>query len=170
MLRAIRSAIAGAFAGVLGTFAMDLLWYRRYRAGGGTQRFAAWETSEGTEGYESAAAPARTAKAVADIAGVDLPDSSARAVNNAVHWLTGIGWGKAYGLTSSILGTSNPLLGPVMGVVAWGTSYAVLPRLGVYEPMGEYEVDVLWQDLSAHLVYGAVLGIAYRTLAGRRSS
>jgi hypothetical protein len=169
MLRAIRSAIAGAFAGVLGTLAMDLLWYRRFRADGGTQPFMAWETSEGTDGYENAAAPARTAKVVADMAGIDLPDSSARVLNNTVHWATGIGWGKAFGVTSSLLGTSNPLLGPVMGVVAWGTSYAVLPRLGVYQPMSEYEVDVLWQDLSAHLVYGAVLGVAYRMLAGKRT-
>jgi Family of unknown function (DUF6789) len=168
MWRAIRSAIAGAVGGLVGTFAMDLLWYRRFRAGGGTQRFLAWETSEGTDGYENAPAPARTAKVVADMAGVDLPDSTARAVNNIVHWITGIGWGKAYGVTSSVLGTSSPLFGPVMGVVAWGTSYAALPRLGVYQPMSEYEVDVLWEDLSAHLVYGAVLGITYRMLAGKR--
>jgi hypothetical protein len=170
MLRAIRSAIAGAFAGMLGTLAMDLLWYRRFRTGGGTQPFLGWETSAGTESYETAAAPARTAKVVADMAGIDLPDSSARAFNNAVHWATGIGWGKAYGVTGAVLGTSNPLLGPLMGVVAWGTSYAVLPRLGVYRPMSEYDVDVLWQDLSAHLVYGAVLGVAYRMLAGTRTA
>lgn len=165
VLRVIRSAVAGAIAGMLGTLAMDLLWYRRFLDDGGTQRFLAWETSEGTDGYENAAAPARTAKVVADMAGVDLPDSSARAVNNFVHWATGIGWGKAYGVTSSALGTTSPLLGPIMGVVAWATSYAVLPRLGVYEAMSEYETDVLWQDLSAHLVYGAVLGTTYRMLA-----
>lgn len=167
MLRAIRSAITGAVAGMLGTLAMDLVWYRRFRDAGGTQPFTAWETSEGTDGYENAAAPARTAKVVADMAGIELPDSSARTVNNFVHWATGIGWGKAYGVTSSALGTRSPLLGPVMGVVAWATSYAVLPRLGVYRPIGEYETDVLWQDLSAHLVYGTVLGVTYRMLAGK---
>jgi hypothetical protein len=168
MTRALRLALAGAVAGALGTFAMDLVWYRRFRAGGGSQRFVAWETSEGTDGFENAAAPARTAKVVAGFAGVDLPDTTARAVNNAVHWTTGIGWGKAHGLAAGVLGTTNPLLGLVTGVVAWATSYAVLPRLGVYQPMSEYDRDVLWQDLSAHLVYGAVVGIIFRVLSGRR--
>jgi hypothetical protein len=168
MTRALRLAIAGAIAGALGTFAMDLVWYRRFRAGGGSQRFMAWETSEGTDGFENAAAPARTAKVVADFAGVDLPDATARAVNNAVHWATGIGWGKAHGLAAGILGTANPLLGLVTGFVAWATSYAVLPRLGVYQPMSEYDREVLWQDLSAHLVYGAVVGISFRLLSRRR--
>jgi hypothetical protein len=167
MARLIRSVLTGAIAGAFGTLAMDLLWYRRFRAGGGTQPFAAWETSEGTDAYEGAAAPARTAQAVAGLAGITLPDSSARMVNNVVHWGTGIGWGKAHGAVASLLGTSTPLLGPVTAVGAWATSYAVLPRLGVYKPIREYPTDVLWQDLSAHLVFGTVLGIAYRVLRGR---
>jgi len=165
MARFIRGAFAGAAAGALGTLAMDLVWYRRYRSGGGTQPFIPWETSEGTDGYEHAAAPARTAKAVADMLGIDLPDSSARTVNNVVHWITGIGWGKAHGIASTVLGTTTPLLGPLTGVAAWSTSYAVLPRLGVYEPIGAYDRDVLKQDLTAHLVYGSVMGIAYRLLS-----
>jgi hypothetical protein len=158
--------MAGAIAGALGTLAMDLVWYRRFRAGGGTQSFVPWETSEGTAGYEGAPAPARTAKAVADLVGIDLPEGSARSVNNAVHWATGIGWGKGLGVASAVLGSSSPLLGPVTGVTAWATSYVVLPRLGVYQPMSEYEAGVLWQDLRAHLVFGTVLGVAFRILAG----
>ena len=167
MVNMIRRVLIGAIAGTLGTLAMDLIWYRRYRSAGGSQPFLAWETAEGTESYETAAAPAQTAKVVADFVGVELPDSSARAVNNVVHWITGVGWGKAHGTAAAILGTTTPLLGPVTGVVAWGTSYVVLPRLGVYKPMREYETDVLWQDLSAHLVYGATLGVTFRLLAGR---
>jgi hypothetical protein len=167
MTRLIRKAIVGAIAGMLGTLAMDLLWYRRYRSGGGEQAFVAWETSDGLAGYEGAPAPARTAKAMADIVGIELPDSSARCVNNAVHWMTGIGWGKAHGIAMGALGATTPFMGPVTGVVAWSTSYVVLPRLGVYQPMSEYDRDTLMQDLSAHLVYGATLGIAFRILAGR---
>jgi hypothetical protein len=167
MERLIRGVLAGAVAGAVGTLAMDLVWYRRYRTGGGTQAFGPWEGSAGTEDFEHAAAPARTAKAVADMIGVDLPDSAARPVNNAVHWLTGIGWGKAHGMAATTIGTTSPLLGPVTAVTAWATSYAVLPRLGVYRPMREYDRDVLWQDLSAHLVFGAVLGVAYRVLRHR---
>lgn len=167
MGRLIRKAITGAIAGTLGTLAMDLVWYRRYRAGGGEQGFVAWDSSEGVEDYEDAPAPARTAKAVADIVGIELPESTARTVNNAVHWMTGIGWGKAHGVAMAALGTTTPLLGPVTGVVAWSTSYVVLPRLGVYQPMSEYDRQTLMKDLSAHLVYGTVLGIAFRILAGR---
>lgn len=168
MLDLIRRATAGAIAGLLGTLAMDLLWYRRYRTDGGTQPFRAWETSEGTEGYDNAPAPARTAKAIADMFGIDLPDASARTVNNIVHFATGIGWGKAHGIGSTVAG-DGPLMGPVTGVIAWSTSYMVLPRLGVYQPMREYDTDVLWQDLSAHLVYGTVLGLTYRALTRTRS-
>jgi hypothetical protein len=147
---------------------MDLVWYRRFRASGGTQAFGAWERSEGTESFADAAAPARTAKAVADLVGIDLPDSTARPLNNIVHWITGIGWGKVHGIAAEALRTSSPLLGPVTAVAAWATSYAVLPQLGVYKPMREYDREVLWQDLSAHLAFGAALGLAYRALSGSR--
>ena len=167
MSRVIRSAVFGAFGGLVGTLCMDLVWYRRYRAGGGDQAFGPWETSEGTTGFGDAAAPARTAKAVADLIGVDLPDTSARTLNNVVHWATGIAWGKAHGLLATTAGTTNPVMGLGTAFVAWATSYAVLPRLGVYQEMSEYEPWVLWQDLSAHLVYGLALGTVYRVLAGR---
>jgi len=166
MERLIRSAVVGTVAGAAGTLAMDLVWYRRYRNGGGTEAFGAWETSEGTEGFENAPAPARTAKAVADMVGIDLPDATARPLNNVVHWGTGLGWGQAHGIAAATLGTASPILGPITAVIAWATSYAVLPILGVYRPMKEYDRDALWQDLSAHLAFGTVLGVTYRLLQG----
>lgn len=163
----VRSAVNGAISGAVGTLAMDLVWYRRFRQGGGSQPFIEWETSDGTKGYEGAGAPARTAKAIADLVGVVLPDSSARAANNVVHWVTGVAWGKGHGVAARVFGTANPLLGLGTAVVAWATSYAALPKLGVYKPITEYDNDVLWQDLSAHLVYGAVLGTTYRLISSR---
>ncbi|MGB8360453.1 MAG: hypothetical protein WCE80_03570 [Acidimicrobiia bacterium] len=168
MSRLIRSILRGALSGAVGTLCMDLLWYRRFRAGGGSQPFTPWETSEGLAGYENAPAPARTAKVMAGMAGIDLPDSSARAANNAVHWVTGVAWGKMHGASAQVLGTSNPVLGLVTAVTAWATSYVVLPKLGVYKPMSEYDRDVLKQDLTAHLVFGAGLGLTYRLLSPRR--
>ena len=41
---------------------MDTAQYVQYRLGGGTQPFAAWETSEGLDDWESAPAPAKVAK------------------------------------------------------------------------------------------------------------
>lgn len=168
MSRLIRSILRGVLGGAVGTLCMDLLWYRRFRAGGGSQPFASWETSEGLAGYENAPAPARTARVMAGRAGIDLPDSSARAANNAVHWVTGVGWGKMHGIAARVLGTSHPALGLATAVTAWATSYVVLPRLGVYKPMGEYDRDVLVQDLTAHLVFGAGLGLTYRLISPSR--
>ncbi len=168
MSRFFRSAVIGVIGGAVGTMCMDLFWYRRFRSGGDSQPFIAWETSEGTDRYEDAPAPARSAKVIAGLAGIDLPDSSARAANNAVHWLTGIGWGEAHGVAAFTLGTANPALGLATAVTAWATSYVVLPRLGVYKPITEYDRDVLWQDFSAHLVYGVALGLAFRLLSARR--
>lgn len=161
-MRFTRSVFTGVVAGAVGTLAMDLTWYRRYRSGGGEQGFLPWETSEGTTAYETAAAPARTAKAIADIAGIELRDSTARPVNNAVHWLTGLSWGGAHGALAGLTGVANPVIGIATAVTAWATSYIVLPRLGVYERMSEYDTDVLWKDLSAHLVFGAALGLTFR--------
>jgi hypothetical protein len=48
--------------------------------------------------------------------------------------------------------------GVATGVAAWGTSYAVLGRLGIYQPISEYDRETLVKDLSAHLVFGATLG------------
>lgn len=164
-MRFSRSVTAGVVAGAVGTLAMDLTWYWRYRSGGGDQGFVRWETSEGTTGYEEAPAPARTAKAVADMAGIALPDATARTMNNVVHWLTGLSWGGAHGTISAAAGASNPSIGLATAITAWATSYAVLPKLGIYEQMSEYDTDTLWKDLSAHLIFGAALGLTYRILA-----
>ncbi|MGA9595525.1 MAG: hypothetical protein WBV06_05190 [Acidimicrobiia bacterium] len=163
-----KSVVLGAAAGAAGTLGMDLLWYSRFKRGGGSEPFVDWETSKGLEGYEKAPAPARTAKAVAGLVGIDLPESSARLANNTVHWVTGIGWGKAHGFAAGALGTANPLLGLGTAVVAWATSYVVLPQLGVYKPITEYDREVLWQDLSAHLVFGLTAGVFYRMFTKRR--
>ena len=36
----------------------------------------------------------------------------------------------------------------------WLQSYAVLVPAGLYKPIWEYDAKTLWQDPSAHLVYG----------------
>jgi hypothetical protein len=41
----------------------------------------------------------------------------------------------------------------------------MLAPAGVYKPMWEYPLDVLWKDLSAHLVFGLGTGLAFRALA-----
>ena len=164
----IRSIVRGAVAGALGTLAMDLLWYSRYRRSGGEQAFMDWETSAGLEGYDDAPAPAQVAKLVAGYVGVDLPPETSRLANNAVHWGTGIGWGKAFGMVAGVTRVPSVVLGPIVGGIAWLTSYVVLGAVGIYQPMNEYDRETLVQDFSAHMVFGFGTGAAYAVLSSRR--
>jgi hypothetical protein len=160
--------VKGALAGAAGTLAMDLVWYSRYRSGGGDQRFAEWEFSTSVEGYEEAPAPAKVAELVANAAGVTLPDETAGLANNVVHWATGVQWGAGYGMAAATASAAGPALGLVLGPVAWGTSYAVLAPLGIYRPIWDYDTETLWKDLSAHLVFGVATATVFRALTRRR--
>ena len=159
----------GALAGAAGTVAMDLLWYSRYRRGGGSDGFVAWDLSAGTEDFEHAGTPAQVGRRiVADLAHIELPDSAAAATNNVVHWATGVQWGAAYGAAAA-LGAVTPGLrsGLLLGVVACSTSYVVLPLLELYKPIWEYDAKTLAEDYSAHLVFGSVTGAALWALTRR---
>lgn len=157
----IATAVRGAVAGAIATAAMDLVWYRRYRADGGDHDLVSWEfSSAATDFDDDAPAPAQVGKRFADAVGVTLPGSAVAATNNVVHWMTGIGWGKVAGLVASAVPIPRLGVGIATGLTAWGTSYAVLGTLGIYRPITEYDRATLWKDLSAHLVFGATLGAA----------
>jgi hypothetical protein len=147
---------AGVAGGAAGTLAMDLTWYARYRRGGGTQGFVDWETAAGTTSYEGAAAPAQVGRKLSvAVLGREPSPSSARTMTNAVHWATGVQWGVAYGLALPLVRRVGPLPGGVgLAAVAFSASYVVLPLLGVYRPIWEYDRKVLMQDAMSHLVYG----------------
>ena len=157
----IANAFKGSGAGVVATAAMDLLWYRRYRHDGGSQKFASWEFSTDASDFgDDAPAPARVGKRIADVVGIEIEDSSVGTMNNLVHWVTGVGWGKVAGIAVAVLPAPTLLVGTATGATAWGTSYAVLGRLGIYKPITQYDKETLWIDLSAHLVFGLTLGVA----------
>lgn len=167
---------AGALAGAAGTLAMDLLWYRRYRRQGGDPGFKAWEFSTGTKGFDEAGAPAQVGRKVlnATVHREPAPDK-AGLVADIVHWSTGVQWGAALGLIGAMLsrrsGRPVPLLGaagPLLGSAAFAAAYTVLPRLGVYKPISQYDRETLTKDYTAHLVYGAATGAAYTALETMR--
>ncbi len=158
--------VRGAVAGALGTIGMDLLLHTRYRRGGGTDGFADWELSAGTEDWEHAATPGLVGRKVAgDVLHVDLPDSAAALTNNVVHWATGLQWGAAYAVAAA--GKPGIRSGAMLGVVACSTSYVVLPLLGLYKPPWEYDAKELAQDYSAHLLFGVITGATLWVLARR---
>ena len=128
-----RSLAAGAVAGAIGTVAMDLLWYRRYRRAQGEEGFVPWEFAQDVEGWETASAPGQVGKKVEELVLQRTPpDTWARPTTNVVHWATGAGWGINLALAQIVLPRSR-WLGLALGPVAWLTSYAVLPLFKVYK-------------------------------------
>jgi len=159
----------GAAAGAVGTLAMDLIWYRRYRRDGGEDRFADWDFSAGTKSYDDAGAPAQVGKRIVEgVFQTELPPESAALTNNVVHWATGAQWGALYGAAAGSAAAASPVLGLLLGAAAWGTSYVVLPLAKLYKPMWEYDAKTLAKDLSAHLVFGLATAGAFRAVSRAR--
>ena len=158
----------GTTAGAVGTAAMDLLLYRRYRRGGGSQGFWEWELSGGLSDWDGAPAPALVGKRLAEgLFQVELPPRWARTTNNLTHWGFGKLWGGAYGLAAgSRAGAPPAWSGLALGTVVWGQGYIVLPLAKPYRPIWEYDAKTLAQDFSAHVVYGIVTDVTFRLLAG----
>jgi len=162
------AVVAGALAGAVGAAAMDAVWYRRYRRGGGTASFSAWEFSENVEKWDDVSAPGQVGQRVlSGFLGRDLPEQWARPTQNAVHWATGIGWGVQFGVLAASLRRPAWRLGLALGPAAWGSSYALLGAAGVYKPIWEYDGPTLAKDLSAHMAYGAATGLSFGVLAWR---
>ncbi len=161
----IRSLVRGAVAGAVGTLAMDLVWYSRYRRGGGEDGFADWDLSTSTSSFDEAAAPAQVGRRLAGAVGVELPDDAAGLTNNVVHWTTGIQWGALYGLATAARRPVHPGWGLALGPTAWGSAYVLLGAAGIYQPIWNYDAETLAKDLSAHLVFGLATATAYRVLA-----
>ncbi|MGY2702254.1 MULTISPECIES: hypothetical protein [unclassified Nocardioides] len=159
----------GLVAAVAGTLAMDVLLFTRYRRGGGDDAFGAWESSSGLDRWEDAPAPAQVGRRL--VAGViqrDLPARRARLVNNLTHWGYGAFAGLPYGVLVGSLRTPRVAYGAPFGAGVWATGYVVLPRLGLYQEIWEYDRVTLAKDLSAHLVYGITTAAVFRLLSTRR--
>jgi hypothetical protein len=165
-MSALASAVRGAAASAPGTLAMDALLYRRYRHDGGNAAFPAWESSEGLATWENAPAPALVAKRLLEaVLKHDLAPRYARLLNNATHWGFGLAAGAGYGLLLGSRRDPRVWYGLPFGAGVWAFGYVVLPQLGVYEPIWKYDLETLWKDLSAHLVFGTATAAAFRLLA-----
>lgn len=160
----IARLVRGAVAGTAGTLAMDLLWWSRYRRGGGEDGFTDWEFATATTSFEEASPPGKVGQRVARLVGVDLPDEAAGTTTNVVHWLTGMGYGVGHALVND--GRSRPgLRGAATGVGAFGNSYAAMGAMGLYEPIWKYDAPTLAKDLSAHLLFGTTVGLVNAALS-----
>ena len=163
-------AIRGAIAGAVGTVAMDLLQYRRYRQGGGKDSFLRWELAGDVMGWADASAPRQIGQKVERlVTGEDPPERWARTTTNVVHWATGMGWAAQYEVLAG-RSSSRPFLRALaLGPVVWLSGYVVLPLVGVYKPIWEYDAKTLADDLSAHMVFGLTTSATYAALVRRGS-
>ncbi len=159
-----RQAARGVVAGVLGTLAMDLLWYSRYRRGGGSDPFGAWEVTSELTDWDAAPAPARMGRKLIQVAtGRDVPVQQAAALSNVMHWAYGTTWTAGYAVAAGRVRRRRPWwAGPAFGALVWASDYVTLPLAGVYEPIWRYDAATLAKDLSAHLVFGTVADGALR--------
>lgn len=157
--RYANAVAAGAVAGAVGTLAMDVLWFARSRDSGDRSSFTDFEFGD-TESFDDAGPPAEIGRTVADSAGVEIPHTAAGTAGDVVHWTTGVAWGIGGSLLATATGLESITAGLAAGAAAFGTAYTVLPVLGVYDPIWEYDGKTLSRDASAHALYGATTGVA----------
>jgi hypothetical protein len=156
----------GAAAGAVGTAAMDLVWFARYRKGGGRQGLVAWETAEGVDKWDDTSAPGQVGRRVVEgFTQRELPDRWARTMTNTVHWATGLAWGAQFGVVAGSTRRRSWALGLLFGPLVWLASYVLMPLAKLYKPIWEYDDKTLAKDLSAHMVYGAATGATFAALS-----
>ncbi len=164
-LTPLGAVVRGAAAGAVGTLAMDLLWYVRYRRGGGKDKFRDWELSSTTLSWEEVAAPGEVGRRVLEgFLQRELPDSWAKPTNDLVHVGYGLMWGSLYGLVAGATDNPRTIYGPVLGFTAWISGYVVLPLAKLYKPIWDYDPVTLTKDLTAHLVFGTTTAAVFRRL------
>jgi hypothetical protein len=159
----------GLVAATVGTAAMDLLLFARYRKDGGKDRFRDWEFSADVKTWADAPAPAQVGKRLYEgLFQTQLSDDKAVLVNNITHWAFGLLAGVPYGLLAGSLRNPRVAYGAAFGTGVWATGYAVLPKAGLYKSITSYDKVTLAKDLSAHLVYGLTTAVVFKGLLPRR--
>ena len=146
---------------------MDLLWFYRYRRGGGEDGFVDWEFSRGLDSWEGAGAPAQVGRRLFEgLFQRQLPGKRAALVNDVMHWAYGLAWAIGYGVrASSTPPRPTGRSGLAFGSVVWAGDYVILPLAEVYEPIWKYDDKTLADELSAHLVYGVTTTATFRVLS-----
>src|SRR5260370_30341436 len=133
------AVVLGTVAGTVGTAAMDLVWFRRYRKGGGQQGLLAWETAEGVDKWDDTSAPGQVGRRLVEgFTQRELPDRWARTTTNVVHWATGLGWGAQFGLIAG--STRRPSC--ALGLLLW----PAVVRAGSRPTLAPHLATATWQS------------------------
>lgn len=159
--------VRGMVAGAVGSAALDMMGYARYKRGGGEQSLLEWESSAGLSDWADAPAPAQVGRRIIEgLFQIKLEPAWARATNNVMHWTYGMGWGGVYGLVAGSVSRPRPVMAAGFGPLVWASGYVVLPLARLYKPVWQYDVKTLWTDLSGHLAYGLTTAAAFRLAWG----
>jgi hypothetical protein len=112
--------------------------------------------------------PRQIAENAASTAGVDLgPDEDTReAVTLAAHFGYGAAAGSLYGPFAGSTGLPRAAEGMLYGMAVWGGSYlGLLPGAGLYRSAKDESRSRNALMISAHLIWGASLGLLVSALS-----
>jgi hypothetical protein len=156
----------GLLASAVGIAAMDLLWYYRYKRGGGQSSPFDWEFSAGLDDWSNASAPGQVGKRLYEgYFQKELAPRWAALTQNFVHWAYGLFWGAVYGIVTSTGRPPRILSGLLFGSAVWLAAYVILPPAKIYKPIWQYDARTLAKDWSAQLVFGvATAGVPWSIL------
>ena len=162
--------LRGLAAGAVGTAAMDLVWFIRYKRGGGETGLIDWEFSVGLQDWSKASSPARVGKRLFEaFFERELSVRWAMLTNIVMHWGYGMTWGAMYGiLAGSASRPPRAFAGFPFASFVWAFSYVMLPLAHAYKPIWEYDLPTLGRDWSAHLAFGFGTAATFKLLARRK--
>jgi hypothetical protein len=168
-LTPLGALVRGLAAGVVGTAAMDLFGYVRYKRGGGKSSLLGWEFASAPNDWAKAPAPAQVGKRLYEgFLQRELPPTRAAPTNTLVHWAYGTSWGSLYGILAGSARSPRAIFGLALGAGVWAADYVLLPLARLYKPIWQYDAGTLAQDLGTHLVYGLGTGGAFALFMRRR--
>lgn len=112
----------GFVAGAVGTLAMDLVWFIRYKRDHGKEGFLDWEFSSGLCSWDQAPAPAQIGKRLVEgLFERKVPATRVPLVNNLTHWGYGILGGTEYGIVAGSVADPLIVYGIPFGATVWAT-------------------------------------------------
>jgi hypothetical protein len=168
---------AGALGGAVASFAMnqfqaaasrvfetpqhDSSKKERARQGQG------WKEHRQPHGNEEENATVKAAVAVADAAGVELPEEDKPPAGNAVHYAFGIVTGALYGAVVEQWPKVGIAAGAPFGAAVWlAADEIAVPAAQLSKPPAEYPAHVHAMALGSHLIYGLTTEFMRRGLRG----
>jgi uncharacterized membrane protein YagU involved in acid resistance len=106
---------------------------------------------------------------VSEATDAPLTGRQSRTAAEAIHWGYGAAWGAVYGVIQSSFKLPHLFHGTFLGLLVYGVSATVVPRLGLTRPPTDEPPQLNAMQLVTHLVYGWSTAVVYAILnLGRR--